>query len=77
MITSMKLETFAPAIQITETQKVACPYCEGGYCEVTAVHNGAGMEIPGFKDPQKCKMCKRFFKLVPRVEVVGLPIEGE
>lgn len=77
MTQSMKLETFAPSISITETQRVACPYCPGGYCEVTATMTGSNMEIPGFKDPQKCVVCKRFFKLVPKVQVIGVPLEGE
>lgn len=75
--TSVLLRTYAPSIVITETQKVGCPYCVPGYCEVTAVKKGAGMEIPGFKDPQKCVECKRFFKLVPIVQVKGEAIEGE
>lgn len=77
MINTMKLETFAPAVIVTEKQTVACPYCPGGYVEVTAMKSGSSMEIPGFKDPQKCKVCSRFFKLVPRVQIFGEPIEGE
>ena len=77
MVQSINLETYAPAIQITETQKVACPYCPDGYVPVQAIHNGSSMEIPGFKDPQKCVVCSRYFKLVPKVQVIGVPIEGE
>ncbi len=78
-MTESFLSTFAPAVHLsrTETQRVGCPYCTGGYCEVTAVHTGDKMEIPGFKHPQKCTMCKRFFKLVPKVQVIGEPMEGE
>ncbi len=73
------LKTFAPAIHISrrETQRVGCPYCTLGYAEVTAVHTGDTMEIPGFKDPHACIVCKRYFKLVPNVQVVGEKIEGE
>jgi DNA-directed RNA polymerase subunit RPC12/RpoP len=76
---NISLETFAPTIVLsrTETQRVACPYCSGGYTEVTATHTGDKMEIPGFKEPHKCMVCKRYFKLVPRVQVVGEQIEGE
>lgn len=77
MDTQVLLKTYAPAVVITETQRVGCPYCTVGYCEVTATKRGDGMEIPGFKDPQKCVSCKRFFKLVPLVQVKGEAIEGE
>jgi hypothetical protein len=78
-VTQSFLNTFAPAIHISrsETQRVGCPYCPGGYTEVTAVHTGEKMEIPGFKDPHACVVCKRYFKLVPRVQVVGEAMEGE
>lgn len=76
---ALALKTYAPSIQIShsETQRVGCPYCEGGYTEITAVHTGDKMEIPGFKEPHKCQICTRYFKLVPRVQVVGEAIQGE
>lgn len=81
-MTESFLKTYAPSVQIhrPETQKVACPYCEGGTTEVTALHKAeGGMEIPGFKQPHQCSndACKRWFKLEPRVQVVGVKLEGE
>lgn len=79
----------APALVLvrTETQRVACPYeahatlapavkCVG-YCEITAEFHGDKMQIPGFKEPHKCVVCGRWFKLVPVVTVVGDRIPGE
>ena len=76
---ALLLKTYAPAVHISrsETQRVGCPYCEGGYTEVTAVHTGEQMQIPGFKDPHQCVLCKRWFKLVPMVQVKGEAIQGE
>lgn len=73
------LKTHAPAVHVsrTETQRVGCPYCEGGYTEITAVHTGEQMQIPGFKEPHKCVLCDRWFKLVPMVQVKGEAIQGE
>ena len=73
------LKTHAPAVHIAraETQRVGCPYCPGGYTEITASHIGDRMEIPGFKDPHKCVVCTRYFKLVPQVQVIGEAIQGE
>lgn len=79
-MTESFLKTHAPAVHIhqADTQKVACPYCPGGYVEVTGVHNPeGGLQIPGFKSPHSCVVCKRWFKLEPRVQVVGIPMEGE
>lgn len=72
------LKTYAPSISITETQRVKCPYphCPG-HVEVTAVHVGESMQIPGFKEPHKCVVCERYFKFVPQVTVIGVAIEGE
>lgn len=79
MDTQVLIKTYAPAVHISqvETQRVGCPYCPGGYTEITATHTGEKMEIPGFKTPHKCVTCNRYFKLVPRVQVVGEKIEGE
>lgn len=81
-MTETFLTTFAPAVHIhrPETQRVACPYCESGYTEVTALHKAeGGMEIPGFKTPHQClnESCKRWFNLQPMVQVVGVKMEGE
>lgn len=75
--TGLTLATYAPAISITETQTVQCPYCKIGFVNVTAVHGEAGMQIPGFKEPHKCGHCERYFKFVPQVTVIGVEIEGE
>lgn len=71
------LKTFAPTVQITETQRVTCPYCPQGYVEVVAIHAGEGLQIEGFREPHKCVVCERYFKFVPQVTVIGVAIEGE
>lgn len=55
---------------------VSCPYCHigGAVVKVTAYDDGSS-KVEGVKDPRKCSLCDRFFRIVIKnhLEGVALP----
>ena len=62
----------------TELQRITCPYCVIGYAVVEVKVNAAQMtkQIAGIADPRRCVTCKRYFRLKPTVQIVGVRLEN-
>lgn len=65
-----------PAKPGDEVHRIACPYCSVGYAELLVSKTGPQLQIEAFRDPRKCNVCKRYFRLKPRLKIEGVKMEG-
>lgn len=65
------------AIQTVKSHRVTCPYCYVGYVDVIGESRPGHVQIEGINDPRRCVTCGKYFRLQPRVELVGVQVEEE
>jgi ferredoxin len=66
----------SPQVSIAvKIHKISCPYCLIGYAEMVEERRDGQMQIQGIKDPRKCVTCHKYFRLKPKVQIVGVPME--
>lgn len=59
-----------------EAHRITCPYCQAGAAVVVVERRGEQVSVD-LAEPRRCDLCRRFFKLKPRLQLVGVPLEGE
>ena len=60
-----------------KAMKVSCPYCVMGYAEVIETIHGKEVKIEGIDQPRRCRTCNKYFRLMPKLQLVGEPMEDK
>jgi uncharacterized Zn-finger protein len=61
-----------------EAHRITCPYCQAGAAVVVMDKWTGGGEVKvqvDLKEPRKCDLCGRYFKLKPTTTLVGVPLD--
>ena len=68
----------SPAVTVRQavSHRIKCPYCPVGHGALMVLRIG-GVTEANVKNPLLCSACGRYFKVRPRLQFVGVRMEGD